>query len=765
MDQTIVLNRRTYRIGDVVEATVYKVMPIGALVRLKDGNRGVIRRRELSWEQSISDQDLLQIVSEGQSVNLVVLGMDRQSQRLALSLRQIKYAPWERLQKQDRVIGSVVRGVVVDLKHYGAFVELLEPKGVEGLLHISQIPGYKGQGIDDLLWIGDHIEAVIIDYDAKKRKLGLSISQRFETARGKRRDTIPVEADTESGIPNEDQEDNVLECSIRRTGVIQNVLLVDDEKEFVRSFNSLLKRLGYTVHVSTTGKDGIEKAVAAEYDLIFLDLHLRDIDGFEVARQILANRPTTRIVIVTGLDWLERDVDTNDLTIAGVLLKPLDSREVIDLLRAFEAGKHTTTAVWTDSDIDQSGFFDHVVSSLQSGDPLSARVERILEELCEATEADAAFVFRMDSISRTVSVLASYGYLPQHEDGVHDLKFSPVRDVAMDKESVFENNVGEGAQARFAYLLKFVLFESCIALPLSASAGDACYALFLLHSSPGSFTELHRQQAALFAWAIEVDIERSRLELIIRQQQRLILIGQLGLSLVHEVNNKLTGIEQHARNLQLDHADIAREPTKCQDPALLRQVKNRIGCILDVSAELRKLSHTYLGLAKTEEFDDVDIARIALRVRDMVAPLARKQGIDMQMDLGLAVPIIKSVPLRLEQILLNLALNAVQQMRPGAIEGKPLRLQIASSYQPGVSALPIKIRVMDTGPGIHRQQFEWIFKMGTSTRENGSGLGLFISNGLIESLGGKLSVEESVMFAGTTFLVELPEIPTEEVAQ
>ena len=68
-------------------------------------------------------------------------------------------------------------------------------------------------------------------------------------------------------------------------------------------------------------------------------------------------------------------------------------------------------------------------------------------------------------------------------------------------------------------------------------------------------------------------------------------------------------------------------------------------------------------------------------------------------------------------------------------------------------------------PGIHRQQFAWGFEMGTTTRENGAGLGLFISKGLIESLGGKLSIEESVMFAGTTFLVELPEILTEEVAQ
>lgn len=764
MSQTIGLNGQTYTIGDVVEATVYRVVSIGVLVRLRDGNKGVIRRRELSWERSISE-NLLQTISEGQSINLVVLGVDKQSQRLALSLRQIEYAPWERLRKQaDQVIGSVVRGVVVDLKHYGAFVELLEPKGVEGLLHVSQIPGYKGQGIDDLLWIGDHIEAVIIGFDAEKEKLGLSISQRFDTATGKQREETLAEADTKTGILDKGQEDSKLECSIHKTGVIQNVLLVDDEKEFVRSFNSLLKRLGYTVHISTTGKDGIEKAVAAEYDLIFLDLHLRDIDGFEVARQILTNRPTTRIVIVTGLDWLERDVDTNDLTIAGVLLKPLDSKEVIDLLEAFETGKQITTAVWTDSEIDQSEFFDHIVSSLQSGDSLSARLERILEELCQATEADAALVFRMDLISRTVSVLANYGYLSQHEDGLHDLKYSPVRDVAMDREPVFENNVGERAQARFAYLLKFVLFESCIALPLSASADDACYALFLLHASPGSFTKLHRQQAALFAKAIEVDIERSRLELVIQQQQRLILIGQLGLSLVHEVNNKLTGIEQHARNLQLDHVDIVREPAKCQDHAFLRQVKNRIGCILDVAAELRKLSHTYLGLVKTEEFDDVDIARTALRVRDMVAPLAEKKGIDIQTDLGLTVPIIKSVPLRLEQVLLNLTLNAVQQMRPGVIEGKPLRLQIISSYQPGVSPLPIKIRVTDTGPGIHRQQFEWVFEMGTSTRENGAGLGLFISKGLIESLGGKLSIEESVMFAGTTFLVELPEIPTEEVA-
>ncbi|MEK9150283.1 MAG: ATP-binding protein, partial [Candidatus Desantisbacteria bacterium] len=71
--------------------------------------------------------------------------------------------------------------------------------------------------------------------------------------------------------------------------------------------------------------------------------------------------------------------------------------------------------------------------------------------------------------------------------------------------------------------------------------------------------------------------------------------------------------------------------------------------------------------------------------------------------------------------------------------------------------LPIKIRIKDNGPGIHKEYFERIFDILFSTKPDGTGMGLHLCRDMIQPLGGRIDVEESVIFGGTTFLIELPD--------
>jgi signal transduction histidine kinase/predicted RNA-binding protein with RPS1 domain/DNA-binding response OmpR family regulator len=771
-----------YRSGDTVEATVLKVMPFGVFVELSDGNRGVIRRRELSWDRDLSDDDLLKIVSVGDKIEPVILGPDDEHQRLMLSLRRAEYDPWDRLQKEEGYkSGAIVRGEVVSLKPYGAFVELEEPEGAVGLLHISQIPGGEEKEIGDLLWVGDHVEAAITEIDPVERRLRLSITRRLAKDRMQReqrtgnggrsatRDPL-VRADEETEELDEIQDSDEPEITLHRTGNIDKILLVDDEEEFANAFRSLLEKLGYAVDSVGTGEEGVKQGITAEHDLILLDVHLPDVDGIEVARRILADRPGAKIVIVTGIDWLERDVDTSGLDLVGVLLKPLDSDEVIRILQALETGQQVQTTGWTVRAIGKEDeFFRQILASTRVSSPLNAKLNLLLGELRRVTGAEAGFVFRMDLVSRDVSVLAESS--SWHEDEEHeeyentlkDLQYSPIKDVAWGGETILENNVIENAEARFTYLLRFVYFESCIGIPLSMGEEGTRYALFLFHPETDHFTDGDLEDTLLMAKAIELAFERDRLERLIQEQQRLMLTGQLGLSLVHEINNKLTGIEQNAKNLQLDYTELAQKPTVCQSSSFLKRMNKKIGNLLRIGKDLRELNLAYLGLVKSEETEAVSIGRTILQLEALVEPLARKRGIRISTDLSSDFPSIKSVPLRLEQVFLNLMLNAIQHMEAASVGDEVPELRVITSYEP-TSERPVKVRFKDDGLGIHRQQFDWVFEMGTGTRVGGAGLGLFVSKGLTESLGGKLSIEDSVMFVGTTFLVELPFIPVEEAA-
>jgi signal transduction histidine kinase/predicted RNA-binding protein with RPS1 domain/CheY-like chemotaxis protein len=764
-----------YRPGDTVEATVLKIMPFGVFVELSDGNRGVIRRRELSWDRDLSDENLRKIVSVGDKIEPVILGPDEEHQRLMLSLRRAEYDPWDRLQKKEEYkVGSIVRGEVVSLKPYGAFVELREPRGAEGLLHLSQIPGGEEKEIGDLLWVGDHVDAAIIEIDPAERQLRLSITRRLAKDRMRRKQRTgneghsetrdpSVRADEEIEEPDEIQDGDEPEITLHRTGNIDKILLIDDEEEFANAFRSLLEKLGYAVDSVGTGEEGVEQGVTAEHDLIFLDMRLPDVDGIEVARRILVDHPGARIVIVTGIDWLERDIDISGLDLVGVLLKPLDSDEVIHILQALETGQQVQTTGWTTRAIGKEDeFFRQILASTSVRSPLNAKLNLLLGELRRVTGAEAGFVFRMDLVSRDVSVLAESSSWHEYEDALKDLQYSPVKDVAWGGESILENNV-EDAEARFKYLLRFGYFKSCIGVPLTMGEEGARYALFLFHAEPGYFTKGDLEDTLLVAKAIELAFQRYQLEILIQEQQQLLLTGQLGLSLVHEINNKLTGIEQNAKNLQLDYTELSQKPTVCQSSSFLKRMNKKIRNLLRIGKDLRELNLAYLGLVKSEETEAVSIGRTILQLKALVEPLARKRGIRISTDLSSDVPSIKSVLLRLEQVFLNLMLNAIQHMESASVGDKVPELWVIASYEPN-SERPIKVRFKDDGPGIHRQQFDWVFELGTGTREGGAGLGLFVSKGLTESLGGKLSIEDSVMFIGTTFLVELPFIPVEEVA-
>jgi signal transduction histidine kinase len=102
---------------------------------------------------------------------------------------------------------------------------------------------------------------------------------------------------------------------------------------------------------------------------------------------------------------------------------------------------------------------------------------------------------------------------------------------------------------------------------------------------------------------------------------------------------------------------------------------------------------------------------------------------------------------------MNLTLNAIQHIAELRRHG---HLTIELDYRPRAS-LPLQVRFVDDGPGIHRQLWDQIFEFGFTTKKEGAGLGLTISRHAAESLGGRLIVESSYMLWGTTFLLELPE--------
>ncbi|MDO5714459.1 MAG: 30S ribosomal protein S1 [Tissierellia bacterium] len=153
--------------GQLRKGTVQRLTNFGAFVDL-GGVDGLIHVTDLAWNRVKDPKDVLSV---GDEVEVLVLGFDKEKQRVSLGLKQTTEEPWKKFINNNKV-GDVVKGTVVTMPDFGAFVRL--PEGVDGLLHISQICKEHIEKPSDVLNIGQEVEAKIIDIK-DDQKISLSI--------------------------------------------------------------------------------------------------------------------------------------------------------------------------------------------------------------------------------------------------------------------------------------------------------------------------------------------------------------------------------------------------------------------------------------------------------------------------------------------------------------------------------------------------------------------------------------------------------------
>ena len=157
--------------GQVLEGTVKNITSYGVFVDL-GGVDGLIHITDLSWGR-VSDPH--EVVELDQKINVVILDFDEDKRRIALGLKQLTPHPWDAL-NQDLKVGDHVKGKVVVMADYGAFVEIAP--GVEGLIHVSEMSWSQHlRSAQDFLNVGDEVEAVILTLDRDERKMSLGIKQ------------------------------------------------------------------------------------------------------------------------------------------------------------------------------------------------------------------------------------------------------------------------------------------------------------------------------------------------------------------------------------------------------------------------------------------------------------------------------------------------------------------------------------------------------------------------------------------------------------
>jgi len=162
-----------FPIGTKVKGKITNLVPYGAFVQIEEGVEGLVHVSELSWTKRITRPS--DVLTVGQEVEAVVLGINKEEQKISLGVRQLEPNPWDAIEVRYQ-IGRQVKGTVRNLTAYGAFVEMEE--GIDGMIHVSDMSWTrKINHPSEMVKKGDELEAVVIDIDKQNQRISLGMKQ------------------------------------------------------------------------------------------------------------------------------------------------------------------------------------------------------------------------------------------------------------------------------------------------------------------------------------------------------------------------------------------------------------------------------------------------------------------------------------------------------------------------------------------------------------------------------------------------------------
>ncbi len=159
-----------FPVGTKIKGKISNITDFGIFVQLAPGIDGLVHISDLSWTEHVEHP--ADRYKKGDEVEAVVIGVNKQSKKISLGIKQLSQNPWEDIEKQYP-LGSLVEGEVSKITNFGAFIKL--PSGIEGLVHISELSGNNVEKVEDVIKVGQKATFKVIKVNQEDHKLGLSL--------------------------------------------------------------------------------------------------------------------------------------------------------------------------------------------------------------------------------------------------------------------------------------------------------------------------------------------------------------------------------------------------------------------------------------------------------------------------------------------------------------------------------------------------------------------------------------------------------------
>ncbi len=533
------------------------------------------------------------------------------------------------------------------------------------------------------------------------------------------------------------------------------VLVADDTHATTIMLQRLFEYEGYRVHCAYNGPDALDAAREMHPDLVLLDINMPGMNGFEVLQRMRESELTASIptILITAVGDQSAIVQGLQLGADDYVRKPFHYRELLARAESKIRARRLEDALQRRTkELEMLLKVSHELNQHLQIDEILELVGGFIPDLLHGAGAIILQLNNQHEITGTrikssnadvVKALQSH----DHRDVINWLlergeafawserDTSPLKGFSNGLVAPIQRDEQNGVQSMVVVVSDTEYNSSNLEL-LNGIVRQAAMAL--------KNAELYRIKAN-YAEHLEEMVEarthelRSAQHMLIRSE-KLASIGRLAASIAHEINNPLLPIQINLddmlEDLQEDRSIDAEEITRTQESVeRIRRIVNRL-------LEFAGSSYT------SDVVRPLDLNKLIRNVSELVAKSLEQKGQRIELDLA-SIPQMQGDKDGLEQVFMNLILNGSEAMQDGGL------IRISSQSEQD----RIVIRVADNGSGFPSEVLEKIFEPFVSTKEDGNGLGLFISYGIIQNHQGtiELTSDSSVPGStGTTFIITLP---------
>jgi signal transduction histidine kinase len=528
----------------------------------------------------------------------------------------------------------------------------------------------------------------------------------------------------------------------------KSILVVDDNVAVRSEISEWLRHAGHQVTLAKDGPSALAALRDTPTEVALIDVQLPQIMGTQVVQTIRQEWPEIRCILMSGAHGLAEDNDELVLLHGEgvpILCKPFRPEELLEQLLGATTSEQAITASSSRAE------------ARQRTPQNRSQLANVVRQLWSATRVSLVVLFELDPDQRVVRIVEQCGRPVFQAAALPTLIHSPVRVATEDGLLVRVADADEAAKPPFRYLAAHIRFASCLGVPVVVTLPNR-YALFLFSERPELATNPSVETfASASAIAAAAWLERDAFAQQAAELQRLVLLGQLGRTLAHEINNQVQNIPWAAKKLP-DFVDQLNRQAEA-NPARAREILAEASQLLcEVSLEVDRLAsiaRPFTSLAQLDHQSSLLLDTTVEEAVSVVLATAQRVNVTLTIENSVSLAFMRGQDTALHQILVNVLLNALQQIEStrGRVGGRVV-VRLTAGKSDGQPVY--RIAIEDDGPGIHRRLWDRIFEMGYTTRPGGSGVGLSVARRLIEGMAGRIFVAESWLGWGSTFVIELP---------